>query len=102
MIAGRGAPAVSQCKMTDIPSITVLSNGPAVMFGAIPERTHTHTYTDVKFVSSSGVSNQSKRENKENRHFRGKVGKRQPEANKNKKQKHFVCHCLCVSVCTSL
>lgn len=36
MIAGLGAPEVSQCRMTDMPSITVLSDGPAVMFGAIP------------------------------------------------------------------
>lgn len=36
MIAGRGAPEVSQCKMMDMPSITALSEGPAVMFGAIP------------------------------------------------------------------
>lgn len=36
MIAGLGAPEVSQCRMTDMPSITVLSEGPAVIFGAIP------------------------------------------------------------------
>lgn len=35
-MAGLGAPEVSQCRMTDMPSITVLSEGPAVMFGAIP------------------------------------------------------------------
>lgn len=37
MIAGLGAPEVSQCRMTDMPSITVLSEGPAVIFGAMPE-----------------------------------------------------------------
>lgn len=36
VMAGRGAPEVSQCRMTDVPSITALSAGPAVMFGAIP------------------------------------------------------------------
>lgn len=36
VMAGLGAPEVSQCRMTDMPSITVLSDGPAVMFGAIP------------------------------------------------------------------
>lgn len=36
VIAGRGAPEVSQCRMTDMPSITVLSEGPAVIFGAMP------------------------------------------------------------------
>ncbi len=53
-MAGRGAPEVSQCRMTDMPSITALSEGPAVMLGAIPERggvthahTHTHTHTDT-------------------------------------------------------
>lgn len=35
-MAGLGAPEVSQCRMTDMPSITVLSEGPAVIFGAIP------------------------------------------------------------------
>ncbi len=48
MIAGRGAPEVSQCKMMDMPSITALSEGPAVMFGAIPvaekEASETHMY----------------------------------------------------------
>lgn len=38
VMAGRGAPEVSQCRMTDVPSITALSAGPAVMFGAIPAR----------------------------------------------------------------
>lgn len=38
VMAGRGAPEVSQCRITDMPSITVLSEGPAVMFGAIPLR----------------------------------------------------------------
>lgn len=37
VMAGRGAPEVSQCRMTDMPSITVLSEGPAVIFGAMPE-----------------------------------------------------------------
>lgn len=37
-MAGRGAPEVSQCRMTDMPSITVLSAGPAVMLGAIPDK----------------------------------------------------------------
>lgn len=36
VMAGRGAPEVSQCRITDMPSITVLSEGPAVMLGAIP------------------------------------------------------------------
>lgn len=49
-MAGRGAPEVSQCRMTDMPSITALSAGPAVMLGAIPARgeesaTHKHTHT---------------------------------------------------------
>ncbi len=50
MIAGLGAPEVSQCKMTDMPSITVLSEGPAVIFGAMPEgrQTHTHTHTQTQ------------------------------------------------------
>lgn len=38
VMAGRGAPEVSQWRMTDVPSITALSAGPAVMFGAIPAR----------------------------------------------------------------
>lgn len=42
MIAGLGAPEVSQCRMTDMPSITVLSEGPAVIFGAMPEGRHTN------------------------------------------------------------
>lgn len=42
MIAGLGAPEVSQCRMTDMPSITVLSEGPAVMLGAMPEGRQTH------------------------------------------------------------
>lgn len=42
VIAGLGAPEVSQCRMTDIPSITVLSEGPAVMFGAMPARKQKH------------------------------------------------------------
>lgn len=42
VIAGLGAPEVSQWRMTDIPSITVLSEGPAVIFGAMPEGTQTH------------------------------------------------------------
>lgn len=36
VMAGRGAPEVSQCRMTDMLSITALSEGPAVMLGAIP------------------------------------------------------------------
>ena len=36
VMAGRGAPAVSQCRMMDMPSITALSAGPTVMLGAIP------------------------------------------------------------------
>lgn len=53
MIAGRGAPEVSQCKMIDMPSITALSEGPAVMFGAIPAaeteagKTHMHIFTQT-------------------------------------------------------
>lgn len=46
VMAGRGAPEVSQCRMTDMLSITALSEGPAVMLGAIPRRggdSHTHT-----------------------------------------------------------
>lgn len=35
-MAGRGAPEVSQLRMTDMPSITVLSWGPLVMLGAMP------------------------------------------------------------------
>ena len=38
VMAGRGAPDVSQCRMTDMLSITALSEGPAVMLGAIPGR----------------------------------------------------------------
>lgn len=44
VIAGRGAPEVSQCRMTDMPSITVLSEGPAVMFGAIPVGRQRHKH----------------------------------------------------------
>lgn len=48
VMAGRGAPEVSQCRMTDMPSITALSEGPAVMLGAIPEwdqtQRDTHTF----------------------------------------------------------
>lgn len=47
MIAGLGAPEVSQWRMMDIPSITVLSEGPAVMFGAMPEERQTHTNTST-------------------------------------------------------
>lgn len=46
VMAGRGAPEVSQCRMTEVPSITALSAGPAVMLGAMPEtvnvRAHAH------------------------------------------------------------
>lgn len=42
VIAGLGAPEVSQYRMTDMPSITVLSEGPAVIFGAMPEGRQTH------------------------------------------------------------
>lgn len=38
VMAGRGAPEVSQLRMTDMPSITVLSWGPLVMLGAMPAR----------------------------------------------------------------
>lgn len=47
MIAGRGAPEVSQCKMMDMPSITALSDGPAVMLGAIPAIERTAGKTDL-------------------------------------------------------
>lgn len=36
VMAGRGAPEVSQASTTDIPSMTVLSRGPLVMLGAMP------------------------------------------------------------------
>lgn len=36
VMAGRGAPDVSQARTTDMPSITVLSRGPLVMLGAMP------------------------------------------------------------------
>ena len=36
VMAGRGAPDVSQASTTDMPSITVLSRGPLVMLGAMP------------------------------------------------------------------
>lgn len=36
VMAGRGAPEVSQLRITDMPSITVLSWGPLVMLGAMP------------------------------------------------------------------
>lgn len=36
VMAGRGAPEVSQASTTDMPSITVLSRGPLVMLGAMP------------------------------------------------------------------
>lgn len=36
VMAGRGAPEVSQASTTDMPSITVLSKGPLVMLGAMP------------------------------------------------------------------
>lgn len=46
VIAGLGAPEVSQCRMTDMPSITVLSEGPAVIFGAMPGGRDKHTHAD--------------------------------------------------------
>lgn len=67
-MAGRGAPEVSQCRITDMPSITVLSEGPAVMFGAIPvreaHRLHekpkmrntTHTFKHLLTFVSDGKS----------------------------------------------
>lgn len=45
VMAGRGAPEVSQCRMTEVPSITALSAGPAVMFGAIPDDGNTDKKT---------------------------------------------------------
>lgn len=36
VMAGLGAPDVSQASTTDMPSITVLSRGPLVMLGAMP------------------------------------------------------------------
>lgn len=55
VMPGLGAPEVSQCRMTDMPSITVLSEGPAVIFGAMPEgrRTHTHAHTQKKAAQYS-------------------------------------------------
>lgn len=38
VMAGRGAPDVSQASTTDMPSITVLSRGPLVMLGAMPAK----------------------------------------------------------------
>lgn len=38
VMAGRGAPDVSQARTTDMPSITVLSRGPLVMLGAMPAK----------------------------------------------------------------
>lgn len=38
VMAGRGAPEVSQARTTDMPSITVLSKGPLVMLGAMPAK----------------------------------------------------------------
>lgn len=38
VMAGRGAPEVSQASTTDMPSITVLSRGPLVMLGAMPAK----------------------------------------------------------------
>lgn len=52
-MAGLGAPEVSQCRMTDMPSITVLSEGPAVMFGAIPAGRRRHG-ADVKPAAAGG------------------------------------------------
>lgn len=57
MIAGLGAPEVSQCRMTDMPSITVLSDGPAVIFGAMPEGRKTHAHRikrELSTVNSEG------------------------------------------------
>lgn len=48
VIAGLGAPEVSQCRMTDMPSITALSAGPAVMLGAIPGWTDTGAHVQNK------------------------------------------------------
>lgn len=57
-MAGLGAPEVSQCRMTDMLSITALSAGPAVMLGAIPERgggagSDAHTETDANKISKN-------------------------------------------------
>lgn len=38
VMAGLGAPDVSQANTTDMPSITVLSRGPLVMLGAMPAK----------------------------------------------------------------
>lgn len=63
VIAGRGAPEVSQCRMTDMPSITALSEGPAVMLGAIPERgrgqTHTHTHAETNARTNAHTRKQN-------------------------------------------
>lgn len=48
VMAGRGAPEVSQCRMTDMLSITALSTGPAVMLGAIPASRTGHTHRKKK------------------------------------------------------
>lgn len=61
MIAGLGAPEVSQCRMTDMPSITVLSEGPAVIFGAMPEGRQTHTHTERIKRELSTVKREGKR-----------------------------------------
>lgn len=53
VMAGRGAPEVSQCRMTDMLSITALSEGPEVMLGAIPDRVgvgRTHKRTRGKEI----------------------------------------------------
>lgn len=58
VMAGRGAPEVSQCRMTDMLSITALSEGPAVMLGAIPgwggvrHMRHTHRHREKRLGSS--------------------------------------------------
>lgn len=56
VMAGLGAPEVSQCKITDMPSITALSEGPAVMLGAIPMRGRSHTHTQTR----TGTQTQTK------------------------------------------
>ncbi len=59
VMAGRGAPEVSQCRITDMPSITVLSEGPAVMFGAMPVREAQQLHETQRRTTAHASSNTS-------------------------------------------
>lgn len=51
VMAGRGAPDVSHERMTESPSITVLSVGPLVILGGIPATTKHNRFSHVTQIS---------------------------------------------------